>query len=234
MHWQNTNKRLTMKKLIDDFEKKCNEWQARYDNDDVKFVFNEDLKLVDFSQLKYILVADNPGKNEAEEKRYLIGPAGMAARVYFEKALVDDFKKEVVVLNKTPVHTNITMDLSIKNSGYLSESQEYMVDLIVSLIEIKPMPVIIMGYSGGLNSGKKALTNSAKNTKPLRFFFRRFAEAVMNGDISDYYLISHFSRNMFYNSKYIGISDYEESPDLLLKKQGKIYREMFEKGFPEK
>jgi hypothetical protein len=64
-------------------------------------------------RLDYILVADNPGKKEQLEanNRYLVGQSGKLAQGFFEKRLGVDFRKEVVILNKTPIHTPKTAEL---------------------------------------------------------------------------------------------------------------------------
>ncbi len=215
-----------MEGLIKDFKTKCIEWQRPYDIDEVHFVYNKDLDNLVKEDIKYILVADNPGNIEAQHERYLIGPAGLAARVYFERAMVSDFKKEVIVLNKTPIYTSITDKLeNLKEQS--QESQEYMVNLIVELSLLLNAPIIISGYSNGLIKRKDKL---AFNNKSLRPFFMKFADKVREKKITDYYIISHFSRNMFYHASANDIVSYEENPSSLLLNQGVKNREMFEKA----
>jgi hypothetical protein len=64
-------------------------------------------------RVDYILVADNPGKKEqlAVNNRYLIGQSGKLAEGFFNRRLGVDFRKNVVVLNKTPIHTPKTAEL---------------------------------------------------------------------------------------------------------------------------
>ncbi len=213
-----------MKELIKEFKAKCNEWQESYDKDNVHFVYNTDLDILVKEDIKYILVADNPGNIEALNERYLIGPAGLAARVYFERAMVSNFKKEVIVLNKTPIHTSITNKLeNLKEQSI--ESQEYMVNLIVELALLLNVPIIISGYSNGLIKRKDKLVF---NNKSLRPFFMKFADEVREKNITNYYIISHFSRNMFYHASANDIALYEENPSSLLLNQGVKNREMFE------
>ena len=67
-------------------------------------VFNKNLKKI--TNLRYILVADNPGVTEQHEECYLVGKAGKTARNIFKNnSLVSDFDEEVAVLNKTFIHT---------------------------------------------------------------------------------------------------------------------------------
>lgn len=64
-------------------------------------------------RIDWILVADNPGKKEqlAINKRYLVGQSGKLAEGFFRNRLGVDFRKEVLILNKTPVHTPKTAEL---------------------------------------------------------------------------------------------------------------------------
>jgi hypothetical protein len=67
------------------------------------------------SEVKVILVADNPGKNEqlAINNRYLVGQSGKLAEGWFRRELAIDFRREAVILNKTPVHTPKTAELAL-------------------------------------------------------------------------------------------------------------------------
>ena len=66
-------------------------------------------------EIRYIIVADNPGKQEqqAVNQRYLVGFSGKLAEGFFARtpSLDADFRKNVLVLNKTPIHTAKTTDL---------------------------------------------------------------------------------------------------------------------------
>ena len=68
-------------------------------------------------EIRYIIVADNPGKEEqlAVNQRYLVGFSGKLAEGFFERTpcLHADFRKNVLVLNKTPIHTAKTADLKV-------------------------------------------------------------------------------------------------------------------------
>jgi hypothetical protein len=59
------------------------------------------------SRPRCILIADNPGKNgqKAENQRYLVGQSGRLAEGFFRRELGRDFRAEVLIINKTPVHT---------------------------------------------------------------------------------------------------------------------------------
>jgi hypothetical protein len=93
------------------------------------------------AEIRIILVADNPGKKEqlAANNRYLVGQSGKLAEGWFRSELGVDFRREVLILNKTPVHTPKTAELAIlaKSAGLhrrrlealLAGSQAAMADL---------------------------------------------------------------------------------------------------------
>ncbi|MDR2403010.1 MAG: hypothetical protein LBD78_03170 [Spirochaetaceae bacterium] len=72
--------------------------------------------------IRLILVADNPGRREqaAENRRYLVGPSGKIAEKFFRDnpILGIDFRRNVIILNKTPIHTPRTAEL--RELGHLS------------------------------------------------------------------------------------------------------------------
>ena len=111
-------------------------------------VFNRNLlKLKD---LKYILVADNPGVTEQEEECYLVGKAGKTARNFFANSgLVSDFDEEAAVLNKTFIHTKSTVDLKkLKEFRNLFiDSQVFMANLAVDMLEASNCELWITGCS---------------------------------------------------------------------------------------
>jgi hypothetical protein len=80
------------------------------------------------SEIKVILVADNPGKKEqlAINNRYLVGQSGKLAEGWFKRELEIDFRDEVLILNKTPVHTPKTAELALlaRNAGIHRERLE--------------------------------------------------------------------------------------------------------------
>ncbi|MDR2479782.1 MAG: hypothetical protein LBD48_10790 [Treponema sp.] len=115
------------------------------------------------SDIRLILVADNPGRREqaAENRRYLVGPSGKIAGKFFcdNPSLGIDFGKNVIILNKTPVHTPRTMELRElcrRAAGpernalekVLEESQREMARLLFEFHKaLAPAPVWIIGYS---------------------------------------------------------------------------------------
>lgn len=79
-------------------------------------VYNRDLdKITKEDEIKLIVIGDNPGKNEqlAVNNRYLVGQAGKIADGFFKRngELEIDFRKNVIILNKTPIHSAKTAQL---------------------------------------------------------------------------------------------------------------------------
>lgn len=68
-------------------------------------------------EIRLIVIADNPGKDEQLRKnnKYLVGQAGKIAQGYFErnKELEINFRKNVIILNKTPIHSAKTAHLKM-------------------------------------------------------------------------------------------------------------------------
>ena len=116
-------------------------------------VFNRDLlKFGEKHSPKYILVADNPGMDEQKSAnmRYLTGKAGQGARNFFVRnGLVQDFEKEVAVLNKTCLHTHSSGDLKKLSefSDLVESSQYFMADLAVDMHKIFKCKLWIIGCS---------------------------------------------------------------------------------------
>ena len=66
-------------------------------------------------EINLIVIGDNPGKDEQLKKnnKYLVGQSGKIAAGFFAKnpELKTDFRKNVIIMNKTPVHTAKTKHL---------------------------------------------------------------------------------------------------------------------------
>lgn len=147
-------------------------------------VFNRNLKKI--TNLKYILVADNPGVTEQHEECYLVGKAGKTARNFFKNnSLVSDFDEEVAVLNKTFIHTKSTLDLKkLKNFKSLFEdSEKFTANLAVDMLEACLCELWITGCSELTEKGlfapylKTLKERCAKNPelKERIFFYPHFS-----------------------------------------------------------
>jgi len=149
-------------------------------------------------EIKLIIVADNPGRREqaAENRRYLVGPSGKIAKKFFidNPQLGIDFVKNVIILNKTPIHSPRTVELrelvrmdkaSGKHSlaAALDESQRFMASLLFEFHAALDCPVWIIGYSEMRKGGifevyteklKDLYADNEKMYKQL-FFYRHFS-----------------------------------------------------------
>jgi hypothetical protein len=156
--------------------------------------------------LKLILVADNPGRREQETRRYLVGPSGKIAEKFFRDnpSLGIDFRRNVIILNKTPIHTPRTAELRMLGKGgkstgtrikafeeALVQSQRTMAALLLqlhtALSSSTPIPVWIIGYSemkkgGVFETYTKTLQDLYQNEPELK-------EEIL--------LFRHFSMNQF-------------------------------------
>jgi hypothetical protein len=121
-------------------------------------------------EIRLILVGDNPGRREqaAENRRYLVGHSGKIAQKFFRDnpSLGIDFQKNVIILNKTPIHSPRTIELrqlcrleaetggSSLIAASLESSQKFMAGLLFDFHAALNAQVWIVGYSemkkGGL------------------------------------------------------------------------------------
>jgi hypothetical protein len=107
------------------------------------------------SCITWIVVADNPGKNEqlADSNRYLVGRSGITAERFFARQLGVDFRREVVIINKTPIHTPKTAQLRRLAVIYpeirpvMQDSQRFMAGLLAEMQKALAVPVWVMGIS---------------------------------------------------------------------------------------
>ncbi|MBN2874152.1 MAG: hypothetical protein JXM71_03575 [Spirochaetales bacterium] len=114
------------------------------------------------ANISWVVVADNPGKREQEAgmNRYLVGRSGLMAERFFSRELGVDFRREVAIINKTPVHTPKTAQLRKLAKLYpearpvLEDSQRFMASLVAELQRCFGARVWVMGLSevrvGGL------------------------------------------------------------------------------------
>lgn len=160
-------------------------------------VYNKALDEVsENDDIKLIVIGDNPGKAEqlSENQRYLVGQAGKIAEGFFAKnpELEIDFRKNVIILNKTPFHTAKTKELLLlaKEAGekvvkIIEESQEFMAKETANLAKDLNLEIWLVGYSELKPKGIFALYREA-----LKSAFEDFAKSKV-------YVYQHFSMNRF-------------------------------------
>lgn len=107
--------------------------------------------------IRLIVVGDNPGKNEqlTKNRRYLVGQAGKLGEGFFRKNpdLGIDFRKHVIILNKSPVHTAKTKQLArllkegpAEFAALFDETQRWMARETVALQQALGCPLWLVGY----------------------------------------------------------------------------------------
>jgi hypothetical protein len=152
--------------------------------------------------VQLILVADNPGRREqaAENRRYLVGPSGKLAGRFFREhpELGIDFDRQVIILNKTPVHSPRTGELRelCRRGGAgvteaIAGSQRIMAELLVEFHRVFRVPVWITGYSEMHPRGIFAVYTAALGER----YRRNDAETETLRD--RLFLYRHFSMNQF-------------------------------------
>lgn len=153
-------------------------------------------------EIKLVIIGDNPGMDEQKEKncRYLVGQSGKIATSFFAKhpELEVDFRKNVLILNKTPIHTPKTKDLqvlqregSVVIKKLLEESQIWMAEKTLQFFrdfnragsKVKT-ELWLVGYS---ELKKKGVFLPYKET-----FIRE-----CHKDMTDIFVFQHFSMNCF-------------------------------------
>ena len=163
-------------------------------------VYNTDLdKITAEDQIKLIVIGDNPGKDEQLNKnqRYLCGQAGKLAEGFFKNhpELGIEFRRNVIILNKTPVHSAKTAQLKtiIKQGGEQVEeliltSQKWMAQQTAQLHQVlEGTQLWLVGYSE-LKEGH---------------FFCPYRDALKNAykdapnAWQNVYVYQHFSMNRF-------------------------------------
>ncbi len=189
-------------------------------------VFNKALDDIEAADtIKLILVADNPGRHEQEAKNqcYLVGASGKLADGFFKKHpdLDINFRKNVMILNKTPVHTARTIELkklielggtAVKNA--VEDSQKKMAELLYQFQKaLEGIPVWIIGYS---EMKKKGLFESYTNT--IQSLYPPSEDMRTN-----IFLYRHFSMNQFSIDLNQKKSQNETASDALTR-IGKEYR----------
>ncbi|GHV90084.1 hypothetical protein AGMMS50268_05870 [Spirochaetia bacterium] len=176
--------------------------------------------------IKLILVADNPGRREqaAENRRYLVGPSGKIAEKFFRgtPALNIDFRRNAIILNKTPIHTPRTADLAeLRRLGgaafteKAAESQRAMAALLLEFHRaLAPVPVWITGYSEMKKGGIfEAYTDTVRD---LYANEKKLKKTVL--------LFRHFSMNQFTIDLHKQMLPGEAVPETL-ERIGTAYRE---------
>ena len=146
--------------------------------------------------IKLIIISDNPGKNEQLHKnqRYLIGQAGKVAEGFFRRnpELGIDFRRNVIILNKTPIHTAKTKELTylltygdVRFRTLFEETQLWLASKTAALERVFGCPLWLVGY-GELR--KKSLFTAY--AEELQRQYTGYSDAPV-------FVFQHFSMNCF-------------------------------------
>lgn len=160
-------------------------------------------------EIKLIVIGDNPGKDEqlTKNQKYLVGQAGKLGNNFFKnhEELGIDFRKNVIILNKTPIHSAKTNQLKkfatfggkeIEN--LIKETQVWMAQETAKLhqkllqgSENKDFPQLwLVGYS---ELKEKGIFTDYKNE--LKKQYQTSEEAKNAWD--NVFVYQHFSMNRF-------------------------------------
>lgn len=157
-------------------------------------VYNRALdEITENDEIKIIVIGDNPGKDEQllKNNKYLVGQAGKLGEGFFKKnpELGIDFRKNAIILNKTPVHTAKTNQIKylLKNGSQeiknlLEETQVWMAQKTAELAEKINAEIWLVGYSELKSKG----------------LFSRYRETLKTyANLKNLFVFQHFSMNRF-------------------------------------
>ncbi|MEL3900087.1 hypothetical protein [Treponema phagedenis] len=167
-------------------------------------VYNHNLDFVQKDDcIKIILVGDNPGKNEQRHsnQRYLVGQAGKVADGFFSRnpELGIDFRKNIIILNKTPLHTAKTAELQKlldcdsrdkKIRNFLEKTQVWLAEQAAFLQQALDCQLWLVGY--GQLRKKSLFTVYAERL--IQIYEKRPKNEQRLG------VYQHFSMNCFLNN----------------------------------
>jgi len=188
-----------LKNILQKFIDARSDGKNSFYNVETPVVYNSALdEITPESIIKLILVADNPGRREqtAQNRRYLVGPSGKIAQKFFRdnQTLGIDFLKNVIILNKTPIHTPRTNELRalcrLAGSSFaraLEDSQKKMAQLLLEFQEALETPVYITGYSEMRKGGIFEVY-----TEKIRELYAQEPQLY-----KQLYFFRHFSMNQF-------------------------------------
>lgn len=190
-------------------------------------VYNHNLENIsEKDNIKMILVGDNPGKDEQRHanQRYLVGQSGRVAEGFFKRnpELGIDFRKNVIILNKSVLHTAKTAELkpllsedsgSKRLSLFFEESQNFSALQTVNLQQAFNCPLWIVGYGQLKEKGLFAVY-----AETLKKAYKNIPSEKQNLS-----LFQHFSMNCFLND-FNKNKNPELSTEENLKAIGKAHR----------
>ena len=150
-------------------------------------------EIAENDEIKLFVIGDNPGKDEQllKNNKYLVGQAGKLGEGFFRKnpELGIDFRKNVIILNKTPVHSAKTAQLKYiaKNGGQkianlIEETELWMAEETANLAKKLNSEIWLVGYS---------------ELKPKGIFVKYRDQLKKYADWEKIFVYQHFSMNRF-------------------------------------
>ena len=199
-----------LKAFRDEYKKKCAEWSALSPTliplqkeaaaadtppypIETPVVYNTALDAItQDDDIKIIVIGDNPGKDEqlAKNQKYLVGQAGKIAQGFFARhpSLGVDFRKNAIILNKTPVHSAKTKHLKFiaaKNAAardLILQSQLWLAQKTAALAAGVGAQIWLVGYAELKDKG----------------IFVPYRDALKEANVWDaLFVFQHFSMNRF-------------------------------------
>lgn len=161
-------------------------------------VYNRALdEILKNDEIKLFVIGDNPGKDEQllKNNKYLVGQAGKLGEGFFKKnpELKIDFRKNVIILNKTPIHSAKTAQLKniVKNGGksvldLIEETEIWMAKKTCELAKTLNAKIWLVGYSELKEKGIFV---------KYRDELKKCAQSL--NEWQNVYVFQHFSMNRF-------------------------------------
>lgn len=160
-------------------------------------------------EIKLIVIGDNPGKDEqlAKNQKYLVGQAGKLGNNFFKNhdELGIDFRKNVIILNKTPVHSAKTNhlkkfasfggkeieDLIKETQIWMAQETAKLHQNLLKVSENKDFPQLwLVGYS---ELKEKGIFTDYKNELKKQYQTSEESKNAWN----NVFVYQHFSMNRF-------------------------------------
>lgn len=219
-----------LKQFRTEFKNKCDEWNKAFSKElfplqkesakkdtpdyplETAVVYNTALdELTIDSEIRLIVIGDNPGKNEqlAKNKKYLVGQAGKIGEGFFKKnpELGVDFRKNVIILNKTPVHSAKTIHLKqisrngsekikmllLESQNWMAEKTSWLLKELINNSENKPSSKTELLYPAIWLVGYAELKNNG-----IFIPYRDALKKQCTGNAwNNVFVFQHFSMNRF-------------------------------------
>jgi hypothetical protein len=181
------------------------EWPAKYPG--IPFVWNRELdpyveEPARLQELRWILCSDNPGVEEAKLGCFLAptGRSGREARKVIAEA-GHDWNRQVIVLNKSVIHTPKTADLKALPAEPIRETERFMAQIILDLLRETKADLWVIGF-GGVDAREPGWPRRlrGRDAFPSSFVMPHFWAALKEGGapFADRIFISkHFSHGQF-------------------------------------